>query len=79
MKSLIRPLLDYADVIYDQPSNASFSKKIESVQYKAALAITGAIKGSSRVKLYQELGLEYPYQRRWARSLCLLYEVFSTG
>ena len=78
-KSFIRPLLDYADVIYDQPSNASFSKKIESVQYNGALAITGAIKGSSREKLYQELGLEYLYQRRWARRLCLLYNVFSTG
>ena len=53
-KSFIRPLLDYADVIYDQTSNASFSKKIESVQYSAALAITGAIKGSSREKLYQD-------------------------
>ena len=58
-KSFIRPLLDYADVIYDQPSNASFSKNIESVQYNAALAITEAIKGSSREKLCQELGLEY--------------------
>ena len=45
-KSFISPLLDYADVIYDQPSNASFSKKIESVQYNAALATTGAIKSS---------------------------------
>ena len=62
-------------MIYDQLSNASFSKNIESVQYNAALAITGAIKGSSREKLYQELGLEYLYQRR----LCLLYKVFSTG
>ena len=26
-KSFTRPLLDYADVIYDQPSNTSFSKK----------------------------------------------------
>ena len=78
-KSFIRPLLDYADVIYDQPSNASFSKKIESVQYNVALAITGAIKGSSCEKLYQELGLEYLYQRRWARRLCLFYKVFSTG
>ena len=26
-KSFIRPLLDCADAIYDQPSNASFSKK----------------------------------------------------
>ena len=66
-------------MIYDQPSNASFSKKIESVQYNATLAITGAIKGSSREKLYQELGLEYLYQRSWARRLCLLYKVFSTG
>ena len=54
-KSFIRPLLDYADVIYDQPFNASFSKKIESVQYNEALAITGAIKGSSCEKLHQEL------------------------
>ena len=27
-KSFIRPLLDYADVIYDEPSNALFSKKM---------------------------------------------------
>ena len=78
-KSLIRPLLDYADVIYNQPFNASFSKQLESVQYNAALAITGAIKSSSREKLYQELGLEYLYQRRWARRLWLLYKVFSIG
>ena len=31
---------------------------MESIQYNAALAITGAIRGSSREKLYQELGLE---------------------
>ena len=34
------------------------SDKIESVHYNAALAITSAIKGTSREKLYQELGLE---------------------
>ena len=28
------------------------------VQYKAALVITGAVKGTSRDSLYQELGLE---------------------
>ena len=75
-KSFIRPLLDYADVIYDQTFNASFSKKIESVQYNATLVITRAIKGSSREKLYQELGLEYLYRWRWTRRLCLLYKVF---
>ena len=55
-----------------------FCQKIESVQYNAARAITRANKGSSCEKLYQGLGLEYLYQRRWARRLCLLYKVFST-
>ena len=31
---------------------------MESVQYNAALAITGASKGTSQEKLYKELGLE---------------------
>ena len=35
-----------------------------SVQYNVALEITGAIKGSSHDKLYQESGLEYLQQRR---------------
>ena len=43
-KSFIRSHLDYGDVIYDQPNNDSFSDKIEQLQYKACLAITGAIK-----------------------------------
>ena len=46
-KSFIRPHLHYADIIYHQPHNESFTNKIESVQYNAALAITGAIKGTS--------------------------------
>ena len=58
-KSLIRPNLDYADVLYDQHSNDAFSSELETVQYNAALAITGAIKGTSREKLCQELTLEY--------------------
>ena len=67
-----------ADVIYDQSSKASFSKKNESVQYNAELTIMGVIKGSSLEKLYQELGVEYLYQRIWAR-LHLPYKVFSVG
>ena len=45
-------------MVFDQPENESFSSKIERVQYNASLAITGAIKGTSQEKLYQELGLE---------------------
>ena len=38
--------LDNGDVIYEQPNNSSLSDKIESVQYNAALVITGAIRGT---------------------------------
>ena len=64
-KSFIRPHLDYGDVIYGQLYNDSFHQKLESIQYNAALAITSAIRGSSREKLCQELGLESLQQRRW--------------
>ena len=57
-KLFVRPHLDYSEVIYDQHYNNSFHQKLESVQYNAVLAITGAIKGFSREQLYQELGLE---------------------
>ena len=63
-KSFVRPHLDYCDIIYDQPHNDTFKTMIESMQYNAALAITGAIKGSSRERLYQELGLESLCDRR---------------
>ena len=59
-----------------KPLNESLSNRIKSVQYKAALAITGAIEGSSRIKLYQKLGLKHLHQRWWMRRLCLFYKVF---
>ena len=56
----IRPHLDCGDAIYDQLYNVSFSNNV-------ALAITGAIKGSSCDMLYHKLGLQYFQQRRWIR------------
>ena len=56
-KVFFRPLIDYGDIIYDQPHNESLCEQIESVQYKAVVAITGAIQRASRDKIYQELGL----------------------
>ena len=40
---------------------------IERVQYKAALIVSGCWQGTSRVKLYDELGWESLSDRRWAR------------
>ena len=64
-QSFIKPHLNYANVIFDKPSNANFSNRIESAQYSAALAITRTIRGTSKEKLYQELGFETMEERRW--------------
>ena len=74
-KSFIRPHLDYGDIIYDKAFNESFHAKLESLQYNATLAITGAIKGSSTEKIYEELGLESLKSRRWYRkmSFCIKF------
>ena len=77
-KCFVRPHLDYEDVIYDQPNLPSLTNKIDSVQYNAALAITGAIRGTSKEKLYQELGFESLKYRRWLRRLCYLYKIVNT-
>ena len=56
-KSFIRPHIGYGDIIHDQPNNESFCNLIERVQYNAALAITGVIKGTSQLKIYKNLDL----------------------
>ena len=48
-KVFLRPLVDYGDVIYDQPQNEVFCfAKLESVK----LAVTGAMQRTSQDKLY---------------------------
>ena len=74
-KCFIRPHLDYGDVIYDQPNISSLANKIKSVQYQVALAIIGAIRGTSQEKLYQALGFESLKDRRRLRRLCYLYKI----
>ena len=46
--------------------------KDETFSSFAALAITGAIKGTSQLKLYKELGFESLKFRRWFRRLFFL-------
>ena len=51
-KAFVRPHLDYGDILHDQAFNLSFQQKLESMQYRACLAITGAIWGTRREKIY---------------------------
>lgn len=63
-KFIIRPCLDYGDIIYDQHNSKSFCEKIESYLYH-----TRTITGSSQIKLTQELGLEL-LKFRWNFRIC---------
>ena len=71
----MRPLTDYGDITYNHLQYESFCEKLESIQYKAALAITGDIQGSSREKNYQELELESLKSRRWYRCLSCMFKI----
>ena len=73
--AFVRPHLDYGDVVCDYPGNASFVQKLESLQYNASLAITGCFRGTSREKLYSELGLESLADKRFYRRLIAFYKI----
>ena len=74
-KALLRTLFDYGDIIYDLPHNESVCEKLEPVRYKVALTITGAIQGTSREKIYQELGLESLRARRCYKRLSCMFKI----
>ena len=73
-KLFISPNVNYGDVINDQTFNMSFQQKMETILYNVALATTCAIRGSSREKLYQELGLEALQQHRWFKKTLLFLQ-----
>ena len=73
-KAFVRPHLDYGDILY--AFNLSFQQKLDSIQYRVCLAITGAIRGTYREKIYQELGLESLQLRRWYRKLAMFYKIY---
>ena len=84
-KMYVRPHLDYCDIIYHNPaisSNFDSSltlnhqmQSLERTQYKAALAVSGAWKGTNRNKIYEELGWESLNDRRFFRRLIQFYKI----
>ena len=73
-KMYIRPHLDYADVIYHGQNQDSMDL-LESIQYQAARIVTGCWQGTSRIKLYNEIGWESLHERRRYRRLTLYYKI----
>ena len=90
-KIRVRVHLDYCDVIYHTPvitregrdfdSSRNLSSQmaaLERTQYQAALAVSGAWKGTNRTKICNELGWESLDHRRMLRRLALFYTI-TTG
>ena len=73
-KMYVRPHLDYGDVIYHNQLKDSM-QLLESVQYQAALIVTGCWKGSSKAKVYGDLGWESLSDRRHLRRLSMFYKI----
>ena len=86
-KPLVRSHLDYCDIIYHIPSVqtqfgvtlTNLMKKAERIQHQAALAVAGAWQGSSRSKLYEELGWESLSERRWCRRILQIHKIVSNN
>ena len=80
-KIYVRPHSDYGDIICHRNNpdfKSNFTNKLEAIQYSAALAVSGAWHGTNRQKLYEELGLEPLYHRRWYRRLTHFYKLKNT-
>ena len=88
----VRPHLDYCDIIYHIPGKITETETsdfdsfrtlhyqmnvLERTQYQAGLAVSGAWKGTSRTKIYDELGWETLDQRRMFRRLTQFYKIMT--
>ena len=84
-KALVRSHLDYCDTICHIPALnnqinlgvtlTSLMETVERTQYQAALAITGAWRGSNRSNLYEELGRKSLSDHRWCRRILQIHKI----
>ena len=74
--SSVRPLLEYADIIFD---NCFKQEKlmIENLQYAALRLVTGAKKGTSRELLLKDCGLCTMQNRRTFHKLSKLFSIIN--
>ena len=65
---------------YQSLKNLNSTKQSEffKLNRRGSVAITSAITGTSRTKLYKELGIESLSFRQWFRRLCTFYKKNTT-
>ena len=72
-KSFILPILDYADVVWDNCTQYQ-SDALEDLQLEVIRTITGAVRGTSHNKLYKESGFITLKERRKRHKLILYFK-----
>jgi len=73
-KSFILPIIDYADIIWDNCSN-HLADEVEALQLDCIRTITGAVRGTSHDKLYRESGYIPLHERRQRHKLIFYHKL----
>ena len=73
--SFIRPILEYADIIWDG-CNQTMKARLERIHFEAARIITGASKLASIESLLTETGWDTLQNRRYKHKLILFHKMF---
>ena len=73
-KSYVRPILEYADVVWGG-CGIKLQSKLEQVQYRSMIAISGAIRTTSSDRIRNFLGLAKLSDRRNIHRITLLYKI----
>jgi hypothetical protein len=68
--------MEYADVIWDGCTESE-ANLLEGIQNESARIVTGAMKGTNRVRLLNELCWEDLKTRRFLYKLSLLYKIIN--
>ena len=74
--SFIQPHFDYADIIYHS-ANSLHLQTLEKLQYHAALSISGATKGSNKIKVFNTLNWPTLTNRRHQHLLFYTFKVLN--
>ena len=72
--SFIRPIMEYGCAVWDGCTQAD-ALRLESIQLAAARVISGALRTTSNMKLYEETGLTQLAKRRETSRLILMYKI----
>ena len=74
--SFVRPLLEYANIVWD---NCTIENKriVENIQLEAARIVTGGTKLCSIQRLYDETKWETLQKHRTKHKLCQLYKMIN--